>query len=331
MSNTRTKDFAKYKFLAGQNISKIFDALGIQYSERYSYITAACPIHKGDNDNAFSWHLEREMFQCFSKGCHEKWGVDIYSLICGTLECDRSHALDFLIKVLGNEHVVSDEILKERQSNKNFVNAAPKVQIRYADSVLANFTYHTYLESRGFPKELIQSYHIGYAGAGFSYMSHRIIVPVRDFDGNIIGFSGRTLYPDWKERKIAKWRESKGFNKSSSLFNIDRAKQYIENTGTAIIVEGPFDVLRLEQAGIHNGVGILGRSLHNGQISLLFRAGASKLLLALDNDNAGRSGAESAAKIARNYFTIENVNLKAKDVGDTDVSELQRIFKAYQA
>jgi DNA primase len=325
-----TGDYVKYKVAANEHIPLILDSLGIEYTERYSYIQTACPIHKGDNKTAWSWHIEKGIYQCFSKGCHDRFGKDIYGLICGILDCNREQALDFLRKLFGNDVASVDlAAYREKLSNKHYIATAPRHKTKYVNSILNQFTYHQYLESRGYPRELIESYQIGYAGQGYSYMTNRIIVPVRDIDFSLVGFSGRTLYPDWKERGIPKWQESKGFDKSLSLFNIDRARPYIEKLGTAVIVEGPLDVLRLEQAGIHNGVAILGRKLHNGQIGLLLRSSVGKLILALDSDTAGRTGMEDAMRIGRNFFSIQVVALAAKDVGETSVEELRRLFVKY--
>lgn len=330
MLSTTSRNFLKYRVAANENIALVFQALDIDYTEHYSYIQAACPIHKGDNPTAFSWHIEKSMYQCFSKGCHAQYGADIYGLICGTLDCSIDAALVFLEKLFGNDIKDIDlAAYRERLSNKRYVQTAPRHRTVYMESLLDRFPYNTYLEGRGYPKDLVESYQIGYAGAGYSYMTNRILVPVRDIDHSLVGFSGRTLYPDWQERGIPKWQESKGFDKSLSLFNINRAKPYIEKLGVAILVEGPFDVLRLEQAGIHNGVAILGRKLHNGQVGLLLRCGTNKLVLALDSDKAGRSGTEDAMKIGRSFFSISSIKLKAKDVGESEVNDLKEMFAAY--
>lgn len=322
--------FIEYKLLANKYPTVVFDMLGFTYTERYKYINGPCPVHNGDRLDAFSWHVEAGIWKCFSKGCHDKYGIDIYGLICGVLDCSKGAALAMLEKLFEGKEIDQKEIThyRENQINKNFVESVKEIK-KYDESVLDKFTYHTYLEGRGFPRDLIESYHIGYVGNGFSYMSNRVIVPIRDVDGSIVGFSGRTIFEDWKERGIPKWCDSKGFVKTNFLFNLDKAKPYIEEYDSVILVEGPFDVLRLEQAGIHNSVAVLGRKLHNQQIGLLLASSCSKLVVAFDSDSPGQTGADNAERTSASFFTVNKVKLPTKDAGDAKVEQLREIFAAF--
>lgn len=317
-----------YRTLANKNILRVFDALGIKYSERYSYVCAACPIHGGDRSDAFSWHIEYGIYQCFSRGCHEKYGKNIYGLLSGALNCDKTAAFDFLKKLFNNEKL-TDEELKNSESYSAVNLKKPQEPIYYDESVLDNLSYHNYLEKRGFPKELIQAYQIGYVGCGYKGMSYRMIVPVRDIDGNLVGFTGRTIFDDWKEKKIPKWYDSKNFIKSNFLFNLNNAKEYIESHSAVILVEGPFDVLRLEQAGIHNSVAVFGRKLHNSQLAHMLRLPIAKAVIIMDSDDAGKTGAKSTARLVGSYFATQNIELPFKDAGDTPIEELRRILNEY--
>lgn len=321
--------FLEYKLLANKYPTVIFDALGITYTERYKYINGPCPVHNGDRADAFSWHIEAGIWKCFSKGCHEKHGIDIYGLICGILDCSKGAALAMLEKLFEGNKIDPKEITqyRENQINKNFTESVKQI-VKYDEAVLQNFTYHTYLEGRGYPRELIESYHIGFVGNGYSYMSNRVIVPIRDIDGAIVGFSGRTIFEDWKVRGIPKWCDSKGFVKTNFLFNLDRAKNHIQEADAAILVEGPFDVLRLVQAGIENCVAVLGRKLHNAQIGQLLTTGCNKLFVAFDSDVAGQSGADNANRTASSFFSVEQIKLPVKDAGDATVEQLREIFSA---
>lgn len=323
-------NFAKFKILANKHPFTVFDALGMTYSERYHYINGVCPVHEGDRKDAFSWHIEKGIWKCFSRGCHDEHGKDIYGLICGVLNCSKGTALAFLEKLFKDKNVSDEEMMqvKEARNNRAFVDTVKHIT-KYDDSVLDMFEYNSYLEGRGFPRKLVEDYHIGYAGNGFSYMSNRIIVPIRDMDGAIVGFSGRTIFEDWKERGIPKWCDSKGFVKTNYLFNMDKAKTFIEESSCAILVEGPFDVLRMEQAGIHNSVAALGRKLHNSQIGLLLSTGCSKLIIMFDNDVPGQTGASSSENLAAAFFKIEKCITTKKDAGESSVDELREIFPAF--
>lgn len=318
------RELDEFKSNAADFIFDIIDTLGIDYVERYQYIVAPCPIHNGDSDRAWSWHLDKKVWQCFSRGCHDKFGSDVIGLVRGILKCKFPDAVKFVEEVLGNNSYTGKY---SNSKNKSFVKSTKKKDVKiYNEDSISKLKYHNYLELRGYPKELLDEYHVGITDARFKQMSNRLIIPIRDIDGNIVGFTGRTLFSDWKEKKIAKWVHSAGFNKIDNLFNIDRAKQFIEESGVAIIVEGPLDVLRLEQYGIKNSVAIFGRKLHNSQISILFRCMTNKLIVALDGDTAGRSGADDAMSIAKSYFTVKRINLDSGDVGDLSKKEVMEVF-----
>lgn len=111
------------------------------------------------------------------------------------------------------------------------------------------------------------------------------------------------------------------------MFNINNAAPFIRETGTAIIVEGPLDVLRLEMYGVRNSVALLGKILHNKQMTLLMSIPCDNLIFALDADAAGRSGAKKAVELAKSFFGVEIARLpEGKDCGDLTKEEVERIF-----
>lgn len=318
------------KYLANQRVHRIIEALGIQCTERYKYIFAPCPIHKGDRSDGWSFHLDLGVWQCFSRGCHDKFGKDIFGLVRGIMDLTFSGAIAWVKSVLERDGKISLDEVSQQQNNKAFISRAKQKEVVvYPEEILTRLKYHTYLESRGYPRKLVEAYQIGISDAKHKRMSNRIIIPVRDIDGRLVGFTGRTLYDDWKQRKIGKWEHNRGFQKDRNLFNIHSAAKYIAESGEAIICEGPLDVLRLEQAGIHNGVAIFGRKLHNGQIGLLMRAGATRLVIALDDDHAGITGMEKSKKLAEAFFDVRTVNVGGgRDIGDLSVEEIREIFGA---
>ena len=319
------KKIEALRYVASDKILRILDALRIDYRERYQYITAACPIHNGDREDAWSWHLDKEVWQCFSRGCHDKYNKDVFGLVMGVLDCSFPDACKFVEKIIkGTGTDIND--VAHIQTNRQFIKRAKKEATIYAEKTLEKLLYHSYLEGRDYPKRLIESYHIGVTTDGYKQMSNRLIIPIRNVDSQIVGFTGRTLFPNWQERKIAKWVHSKGFISAENLFNIDRAASHIKETGSAILVEGPLDVLRLEHAGIHNSIAIFGRRLHNGQIALLAKCGAQNLIVALDADRAGKSGAETAFKTAKAFFNVSVIDLQNGDVGDLTIERAREIF-----
>lgn len=323
------------KEMANLKIEEIFDTLGINYRERYNYIVAPCPIHGGDRPDAFSFHLDRGIWKCFSRECEADYGSDIVGLIRGVKKCSFTEAVKFLDKFV-NTQLPPEEIqrLKDQRQNKDFIVATKrKVQQSkiYSRDCLTRLKQHMYLETRGYPRWLIEKYHIGACLEPRRYMSNRIVIPVCNKKGEIVGFTGRTLDPDWEGKKIPKWKHSLGSWVSHNLFNIHCAAPFIEEGGVAIICEGPLDVLRFEQAGVRNSVAILGKKFYPAQMSILASCGATRLLDALDNDAAGKVGSMGMAKTARCLFDVERVKIPdgRKDIGEMAVEEIRSRFDEF--
>ncbi len=131
-------------------------------------------------------------------------------------------------------------------------------------------------------------------GSGFyDRFRHRVIVPIRDRQGRVIGFGGRSL--DGTEPKYLNSPETEVFEKGKNLFGLDKAASAIRKADRAVVVEGYFDVIALHSAGITNAVASLGTALSSQQITQLCRCSESKrIVLNFDADNAGVRAANRA-------------------------------------
>ena len=131
-------------------------------------------------------------------------------------------------------------------------------------------------------------------GGGFyDRFRHRVMVPIRDRQGRVIGFGGRSL--DGAEPKYLNSPETEVFSKGQHLFGLDRAADPIRRADLAVVVEGYFDVIALHAAGVTNAVAALGTALSRQQITQLCRCCDSKrLVLNFDADRAGVRAAERA-------------------------------------
>ena len=131
-------------------------------------------------------------------------------------------------------------------------------------------------------------------GDGFyDRFRHRVMVPIRDRQGRVIGFGGRSL--DGAEPKYLNSPETEVFEKGRHLFGLDRAADPIRRADRAVVVEGYFDVIALHAAGITNAVAALGTALSSQQITQLCRCCDSKrLILNFDSDGAGVRAAQRA-------------------------------------
>ena len=140
-----------------------------------------------------------------------------------------------------------------------------------------------YLHSRGIGPETARTWQLGFAGG-------RLTIPLNDASGQTVGFCGRAT-----GNQEPKYRNSTGdllFQRNGLVFGLDQAADAIRKQGTALLVEGPLDVIQLHQAGFINAVACLGTSVSELQLQLLRRQGMKHLLIALDGDSAGQAAAE---------------------------------------
>ncbi|QNI58714.1 DNA primase [Synechococcus sp. BIOS-U3-1] len=131
-------------------------------------------------------------------------------------------------------------------------------------------------------------------GNGFyDRFRHRVIVPIRDRQGRVIGFGGRSL--DGTEPKYLNSPETEVFEKGKHLFGLDRASSAIRKDDRAVVVEGYFDVIALHASGVTNSVASLGTALSSQQITQLCRCSDGKrIVLNFDADGAGIRAANRA-------------------------------------
>jgi DNA primase len=156
---------------------------------------------------------------------------------------------------------------------------------------------------------------------------HRLMFPVYDAQGRIIGFGGRTLGNDpstssgQAPAKYLNSSESVLYHKSSVLFGMHLAKEAMREAGSVIVVEGYFDVLACQRVGMKNVVASCGTALTEEHARLLKRY-VDRVILCLDQDRAGREAAERAFSMcAHEELDVQCVVLPEKDPADMAVSD----------
>jgi DNA primase len=277
---------------------------------------------------------EKGFFYCFSSGK----GGDIFSFIQEIERVDFREALKILAEKAGislESGSANDEVYKKTDRLFSLIDAAAKwyeVNLRKDPEVI------NYLLDRGLTKETIIKFRIGFAkndwreiynylksrkysdqeiqdsglsikkeGSGYyDRFRSRIMFPLMDARGRIVGFSGRIFGEDSSDIKGAKYVNSPEtllFNKSKVLYGYHTAKNTISKENKCILVEGQFDVLLCQQVGYSNTVAISGTGLNdsienlqnqdNGldynfgsQVQMIKRF-TNNLFIALDSDNAG--------------------------------------------
>ena len=122
----------------------------------------------------------------------------------------------------------------------------------------------------------------------------RIMFPLYDPSGRVVGFSGR-IYGDSKKNKYVNTKETVIFKKGHCLYNYHIAKESARKAGYVIVMEGFMDVIRASIIGFTNSVALMGTALTNEQLTLIKKL-SHNIILCLDGDSAGQSATMSVGK-----------------------------------
>jgi DNA primase len=284
---------------------------------------------------------ERGMYYCFSTS----QGGDIFTFVQTMEGVDFKGALKILADKAGVELVPE---APEKRSERERLYALLEETTRFFEEWLPPVATATaYLEKRAVKPASITKWRIGYApgpnvggwrllkehlaGKGYSValmlkagvikpgadgkepfdvFRDRIVFPLRDVSGKVVGFSGRTLAPDEKTPKYLNSPETELYKKSELLFGYDHAKQSIRALDFSLIVEGQFDVVMSHQTGYANTVAVSGTALTLHHVQLLERL-STRVVLALDADRAGIAAMQRAADLMlRRGFDVKVAKLK---------------------
>ncbi|MFL5677083.1 MAG: DNA primase [Chloroflexota bacterium] len=274
-----------------------------------------CPFH-GEKTPSFVVTPQRETWHCFGCGL----GGDIFSFVMQRDTVTFPEALRTLAQRAGVE---IDERTQREDAYKARLRSVLDSAIAFYHAVLtasnAGKPALEYLHGRGFTDETIATYQLGWAPSGWDQMTRtlgtkrdvrpeelvevglasprqngrggvydkfraRVTFPIRDQNGHAVGLGGRLLEGDGP--KYLNSPATPLFDKSRTLYLIDKAKGPIRRSGQAVIVEGYTDALMAHQAGFDNVVASLGTALTPGQVALLTRY-AARIVLAYDVDAAG--------------------------------------------
>ncbi|MCC5599214.1 DNA primase [Nostoc favosum] len=179
--------------------------------------------------------------------------------------------------------------------------------------------YRYLVEDKHYPAEILEKAGLikprKEGGGYYDVFRDRLMIPIRDVQGRVIAFGGRTLTDE--QPKYLNSPETELFSKGKTLFALDQAKGGISQLDQAVVVEGYFDAIALHAAGINNAVASLGTALSLEQVRLILRYTESKqLVLNFDADKAGTNAAERAiGEIAELAYKGE-VQLKVLNLPD---------------
>lgn len=276
-----------------------------------------CPFHS-EKTSSFVVSPERQIWHCF--GCGK--GGDAFQFLMEYENMDFPEALRILARKAGIE-LVNKNYDTGVSSKKEKIYKLNKLAGEYYNYVLENHSAGrealAYLiEQRKMNPGIIKTFEIGFSpkggvdllsflikkknfkledlqeaglitfsrGKNLDFFRGRIMFPLTDNRGNVVGFSARVITEIKDSPKYINTRETLVYHKGSLFFGLDKAIGEIKNKDKAIIVEGEFDVISCFMNGIKNVVAIKGTALTEDQVGLLSRY-TKNIALCLDQDTAG--------------------------------------------
>ncbi|MGH2511981.1 MAG: DNA primase, partial [Candidatus Limnocylindrales bacterium] len=307
-----------------KNRLAVVDVIGetVQLRKSGASYKGLCPFH-GEKTPSFYVTPNRESWKCFGCGL----GGDVFSFVMQRDSVTFPEALKTLAARAGVELDERSSREDARRARlREVLDGAIAWYHSVLTGHPAGGPALEYLHGRGFSDDTISTFQLGWAPAGWESMSRqliarrgvqpaelaevgltqargsgrggydrfreRIIFPIRDANGHAVGLGGRYLgAPEAGRDQGPKYLNSPAtplFDKSRTLYLVDRAKSAIRKSGQAVIVEGYTDALMAHQAGFTNVVASLGTALTPGQVAVLTRY-AKKVALAYDVDPAGQS------------------------------------------
>jgi len=298
-----------------------------------------CPFHS-ERTPSFHVHVERGFFYCF--GCGAKGDVFDYVM--------RTQGLEFreALQLLGERVGVEVRGAPAGQGRRRDLLEIHEAALAWFTARLPGSPAAAYLRGRGLSDETVRAWGLGFApdawdgllkhmltrgvrdddllaaglitenerGRRYDRFRGRVMFPVRDAMGRVVGFAGRLL--DDGVPKYLNSPETALFKKGELLYGLDRARGAIRESGEVIVVEGYMDVLALHQSGFGNAVAALGANLTVEQADQLTRLDAQRVLLAFDADDAGqRAVLAGLEQSVGRRFLVQAVRLPSgKDPAD---------------
>lgn len=314
-----------------KDLVDIVDVVGsyVELSKRGTRYLGLCPFH-AENDPSFTVNKQEQFFHCF--GC--KKSGDIFDFVMSMESVSFPEAMKMLgercgIQVEKDPAWRRGGTGRTRTSDKGrllkILEAASLYYERNLQSAVGAKA-RQYLTNRHFPPDAFHVFRLGFAtdtwrgllealtnqgaqvrdlqraglakqgrsGSPYDLFRNRLMIPIFDMQGRVVGFGGRVL--DDSEPKYINSPETEIFQKNRLLYGLNRARRTITQERLAVVVEGYTDVLMAHQRGVTSAVATLGTALTHEHARVLRRM-ADRILLLFDGDNAGTLAAERGIEI----------------------------------
>ena len=276
-----------------------------------------CPFHD-DHNPSMSVSPEKQMFKCFVCGT----SGNVFNFVMDYEKVSYYEAVKIVANKIGITVEVDNINISEKKSPLyDIYDISNKYYQNYLNTLSGKIAKN-YLKDRSITEDMIKHFQIGLSPtdnsltkllinkkiekedilkSGISYKNennifdiyrNRIMFPLWDLNGQVVGFSGR-IYDDSDTSKYINTMETDIFKKGKLLYNYHNAKESARKEKSVIVVEGFMDVIRLYSIGVNNVVATMGTAITKEQASLI-RKLSSNIILMFDGDDAGGKATDSA-------------------------------------
>jgi 5S rRNA maturation endonuclease (ribonuclease M5) len=327
-------DLKQLKQTLNNNIELVLSKLGIEYETLGDNIYAVCPIHQdSDNPRAFCFSKNKGIWKCWTRDCQHEYKNDIFGLICGAISAKNGTPTSFkdvlkwsydALNIKNKNHSFKSVPEDKQNDWENIINILSPSVIENNNAILSLneklVSPSRYFLSRGFQEQTLSHFGVAECHTKSSCLYDRAIVPIHNENGELVSVIGRSI-KEYKEPKFLIY--PKGVNKSSLLYNYHRALDEIQKTNTIFVVEGQGDVWRLYEAGIHNAVGLFGKTISKDQENKLYSTPITHMVILTDNDQAGREAKTQIKRQFSRLYKLSFPTFKKKDIGEMSIAEIQ--------
>lgn len=303
-------------------LSELIESIDIlEYISQYTDFTekngefwALSPL-KEENTPSFSVRRESNTFFDFSSGI----GGNVLTFVRYFNKCGYSEAIEKLKQYSGFSGGVSSHgRLAATEIAKRF--APPKKAIKQVKTTVLPDDYMERYEKREdkiaiWSNEGISECSLNRFDVRYDGFSNCLVYPIRNPDGKIVNVGGRTLDPNWKEKKIRKYTYFHSWGELKTIYGLAENRDFIEKSREIILFEGCKSVLLADTYGIHNAGALLTSHLNPNQMKLLIELGC-RVVFALDKDVTVRN--DYNIKRLKQFVNVEYIWDKDNLLGEKD-------------
>ena len=313
----------------------------LSLKQRGKNFLAVCPFHD-DHSPSLVVSRERQMFNCFT--C--RTGGNVFTFIMKYENVSFVEAVKIVADKIGYNLNISD-YTDYTTANKEDYDIMEFAKKFYLNNIFTEkgIAARKYLQDRGIDESIIREFNIGLSLDGkdtlykllnnkkynsdkiadlglinkvgldiYDTFSDRIMIPIEDLKGQVVGFTGRIYNGEKDTAKYMNTKETEIFKKGHILFNYHNARPNIREEKCVIVVEGNMDAIKLSASGIKNVVALMGVALSKEQIDVLKKLKVP-IILMLDNDQAGLDAT------VKNGDELQKYNLDIRVVRLTDAKD----------